>query len=152
MTYTFKIAALATLIAVGGMSFAEARDRGPREPVSFETLDTNADGQITQEELRALRAARWTNVDANGDGQISRDELLANVREGAERRVDRMIDRLDADENGTLSQAELENARGKRGGDRLFNRADSDGDGALSKTEYDTAMAEMQQRREKRQN
>lgn len=152
MTYAFKIAALATAIALGGVSLADARDGGPREPVSFETLDLNADGQITQDEMRARGAARLAQADTDGDGEISRDELLARARAGAESRVDRMMERLDADENGALSQAELEKARGNRGGGRLFNRADADGDGALSKAEYDTAVAEMQKRRDKRQN
>ena len=95
----------------------------------FAEADANNDGQLSAEEMTAAaeakaneqRAARMANrtadmikrQDTNGDGQLSLEELTAI---GGEDRMERMFDRLDADDDGTITKAELEDMDGKRGG------------------------------------
>ncbi len=108
---------------------------GPRH--SFEELDANADGKITPEEMAGHRQAMFAAADTDGDGVLSRDEMMARAQERAakraERAVERMLDRHDADGDGALSAGEMREARSGR----MFMHADADGDGAISKAEFD---------------
>ncbi|MEO0369878.1 MAG: EF-hand domain-containing protein [Pseudomonadota bacterium] len=115
---------------------------GDKRPgMSFEEVDTNADGLMTREELLAHREARFATADTDGNGALTRAELEARA-EGAqsERRakfLDRMFERRDANSDGELSLEEM--ASGKT--DKMFERADADGDGLISKAEFDAARA-----------
>lgn len=151
MTHALKLFALSAAIIVGGLSVADAKGGGHRgERASFETLDTDGDGQITKAEIEARGADRFASVDTDGNGELSKDELIAQSAERQAQRVDKMLERLDADENGTLSQAELEAAPRRGGGDRLFKRADADENGSISKEEFETAMEKRGGRDKKR--
>jgi Ca2+-binding EF-hand superfamily protein len=116
--------------------------------------DTNNDGKITVEELKAHAQARrdemFKRADKNNDGALSADE------------VGRRWERLqvaDADHNGSVTRAELDQARaegklqgkghhggrglGGEGGDHvcakgqghMFERLDKNNDGALTSDE-----------------
>lgn len=148
MTHAFKLAALGAAItlgvaATGSPGGAEAREgqhgahHGNRP--SFEMLDTNADGQLTRAELESHRAARFAEADNNGDGMLSLEELQAQGAERAAKRAARMMEHLDANSDGQLTQEEM--AQGRRGGglERMFGRVDADEDGVISKAEFDTA-------------
>lgn len=148
MTHAFKLAALGVAITLGAVATgssgnAEAREghygahHGDRP--SFEMLDTNADGQLTRAELEAHRTARFTAADSNGDGMLSVEELQAQGAERAAKRAVRMMEHLDANSDGQLTQEEM--AQGRRGGgmERMFGRVDADEDGVISKAEFDTA-------------
>ncbi|MCA0042992.1 EF-hand domain-containing protein [Celeribacter litoreus] len=121
--------------AMGGMPF------GPQ--FDFASIDTNEDGKITQDEIDAMKAARFAEIDADGNGTVDADELFAHqeaqriARQQA--RAAQMIASRDADGDGVLSQEELQN----RPQFSLFDRLDADGDGALSEDE----LANAQQRR-----
>jgi len=138
---------LKTKLALAGVGLALAMTpmmaqakggQGPR--VTFEELDANSDGSVTEAEMQAHRTARFTTADTDGDGSLSRAELEAQMKSQKEdrmsRRLDGMMDRLDADDNGSLSQEELAEAGSARKG-KGFSRLDEDGDGAVSKAEYE---------------
>jgi Ca2+-binding EF-hand superfamily protein len=138
---------LKTKLALAGVGLALALTpmmaqakggQGPR--VTFEELDADSDGSVTEAEMLAHRTARFTTADTDGDGSLSRAELEAQMKSQKEdrmsRRLDGLMDRLDADDNGSLSQEELANAGGERKG-KGFSRLDEDGDGAVSKAEYE---------------
>ena len=129
----------------GFTSSAQAAPRGERP--SFDELDANGDGQVTRAEMQAHKQARFAAMDADGDGGLSKAELLANAQARAEKRVDRMLSKLDADQDGILSTDELANSRRERGADRMFERADADGSGGISKDEFDTIKAKMKRRK-----
>ena len=80
--------------------------------------DTNNDGQITREEMRAYREARRAerNPDKNGDGVVSREEFTAAA--------DERFDRLDKNGDGVLTEDELPRRRGKN---RRHRRGDRSG-------------------------
>ncbi|QIE45279.1 calcium-binding protein [Pseudohalocynthiibacter aestuariivivens] len=136
MENTGKIICLGVAIMLGTVSVGAAdtdkgeRMHGPRH--SFEEIDTNADGQITREEIAAHRADRFAAVDTDGDGALSEAELTAQAEARTARRVARMIKRHDANGDGVLSQEEME-SRHKRD---HFKRMDTDGDGAISAEEF----------------
>ncbi len=145
-----KLTALAAAILAGSLSIAEARDGGPRERVDFETLDTDGNGEVTQTEMQARANARFADADADGNGSLSRSELLARAERANETRVDRMIKRLDANEDGALSEEELRAGRRGQGANRFFARADTDNSGGISKEEFDAVAAKAKDRRAKR--
>lgn len=143
---TLTALAGATMLSMTAMAEAHGRKGGERERPTFEQLDLNGDGGITQAEIQEARqaagAARFAETDTNGDGNLSREELVARADEKREGRVDRMIERLDANDDGMISQEELQARRG--GGDRaeergakMFERADADGNGSISQEEWD---------------
>ena len=146
MTQKLALAALGVTLALTPMmAQAKGSKHGPR--ASFEQLDANGDGSLTQAEMQAHAKARFASADSNGDGNISRAELEAqaksNASERATRRIDRMMERLDTNSDGQISASEMEAAADKRGGkrgERMFKRADADGNGSISKAEFD-AMA-----------
>ena len=86
---------------------------GPRgEGQWFNRLDTNHDGMITQDEIRAATearraemqakaAARFKAADKNGDGFLSKEEAAAIPM------IARNFDALDTNKDGQLSPEEL---------------------------------------------
>jgi Ca2+-binding EF-hand superfamily protein len=146
MKHATITATLAAAILAGATAQAIAeghgmkRDgHGPRP--AFEELDADGDGGITRDEMKAHMAARFARADADGDGLLTRDEMLARAEEqAAERRakrIDRMMDRLDADGDSALSLAEMQ----ARADGRRFDRADADGDGRITKAEMEEMRA-----------
>lgn len=123
-----------------GVAAGSAYARGDRHgaPIEFEALDTNADGQITMEEMQNRGAARLAQADTDGDGFLSLSEIETAAAERVSAHAARMLERLDANSDGKLSAEEMQ----KPGrADRRFNRVDADGDGAITKAEFDAARA-----------
>ena len=124
----------ALLLGLGGAAAADSH----RTPPTFEEIDTNSDGVISQAEIAALSAARFATLDTNGDGMVTAEELIAaGVDRAAERAADmaaKMLERLDADGDGALSLAEMPD-RAERG----FDRLDADDDGAVTREEFEAA-------------
>ncbi|GAB5445257.1 EF-hand domain-containing protein [Gymnodinialimonas sp.] len=153
-----KAGALALMIplALTAPAFAQEGDRQGPPRMIFSELDADGNGAVTLEEMQAAGANRFAAADTDGDGALSRDELLAQGAERAERRVDRLLERADADGDGLLTQAEMEEARegrrghgrGGRGPDpeRIFERMDADGDGSVTQAEFDEAVARFLER------
>jgi len=157
---TKKTLSLSVLSALVGVSVAAAQ---PGHDGHFAKLDTNGDGVVTTAELEAGALARFTKADANQDGEVTRDEAsAARTRHQKERfaardqngngqlersEVERMPDawfaRIDTDQSGALSQAELEAGRpfkhARVGKDHANGPkdlpGDADRDGVLTKAE-----------------
>lgn len=139
---------LAAVTAGSVGASAQAAGPGPRPGIDqlFERFDTDGDGQISQAEFEAAADARFADSDTDGDGVLSAEELVAAAEgrraERVARRVARMIERLDADDSGTLSQEELQ--AGRRGD--LFERLDADDDGVVTREEVAAARDDRPQR------
>lgn len=78
----------------------------PRIARNFDAIDTNRDGQVTADELRAFRDSRraehWKRLDSDGDGRINRAEAQANAP-----RLFEHFDQIDANGDGFLTPEEM---------------------------------------------
>lgn len=141
MKTTLLILAISAGAALS-MTPAQAQDRGG---MIFEELDLNNDGQVTLEELEGQQAARFAAADTDGDGALSEAELLARAEERAgdraTRMVTRMLERLDANEDGLIQADEMPERENDRM-TRRFERADANEDGAISAEEFEQARSE----------
>ena len=93
-------------------------------------MDTDKDGKISAAELAAAHVARAS----------------ADLAERADNRAKHMIVDLDSDGDGALTVEEM--MAGGRG-DKMFDRVDADNDGAISQAEADDAQAKMAERGDK---
>lgn len=148
----FKAALLGLMIPTAFVAPALAEDgERPGPAMIFEQIDLDGDGSVTLEELQGAREARFAQADTNADGTLDRDELLSRAEARAAAGVDRMLERLDADGDGVLSQEEMAEARTGRGRgpnpERIFSRMDADGDGVVTQAEFDAAAERMMERR-----
>jgi Ca2+-binding EF-hand superfamily protein len=145
-------AVLVSGLATGAMAQMGQGDgeRGPRLAEMFAAIDADSDGKVTQAELAAHRAAMFTAFDANGDGLLNTEELaareLARFTETMPARTARILDRRDANADGSLSIDEM----GDGPMENHFARIDTDNDGAISQAEAEAAAEEFGDRRGKR--
>ncbi len=134
MKRTATIVTGALIATMGLASIAVAHEgrgmRGGMEQM-FEEVDANGDGLITAAEIEAAREARFAEMDSNGDGFVTAEEIAAFADDRRGKRAARMIERLDANDDGKLSAEEM----ATRGPGRMLERLDANGDGALSKEE-----------------
>ena len=140
----------AALIAALGATQLVAQERGER--MDFATLDADGSGEITVEDLDALRDNRFADIDTNGDGSVTEAEFVAHAEAKARDRAAQMFDRLDADGDGALSRDVLESRSG-RGGDRMermLSRVDTDNSGGVSEEEFEVAKERLANRGGKR--
>jgi Ca2+-binding EF-hand superfamily protein len=105
----------------GTLSRAEVEKSMPRLSKQFDQIDTNKDGQLSRDEMKAWKktrkhahmkgnkanrqaraAERFKHADTNGDGKISRAEAEKNAP-----RLAKKFDAIDADKDGQLTQEEL---------------------------------------------
>lgn len=121
--------------------------------MSFDDVDTDADGKITAAELKAHADARFAEADTDKDGFLSAEEMQAHMLAQASARMQersaRMIEMMDADGDGKISAAEMQ--EGPRRGDRferMMSRLDRDEDGAVSRDEMDEARERWSDRRD----
>ena len=139
MTMTLRATGMILSLAILGGA-AHAKGRG----MDFETLDADGNGSITQAEFDAAHAARFAAADADSDGALTSEELIAHISAqrdgGRERRIarmaERMIDRFDTDENGSISAEEF--AATSRS-EHMIERLDEDGNGEISASEAEAA-------------
>ncbi len=130
---------LVTTILIAGGTSVSAKDRG-EGMFDFSTIDADGNGEITQAEVTAFETSRFAEADTNSDGLLSQDEILASfeARSGRElgdrasQRIERMITRLDANEDGSVSLEEQQASERAR---RIFDRLDSDDSGTISQAE-----------------
>jgi hypothetical protein len=142
MRRIFTITVLTTL-ALSAAAHA-AGPTIPMAPRSFARADVDKDGKLTLTELTPFSQRNILRLDQNGDQAISRAEIEAKLMQSMQARITRMVDNMDTDKNGTITQAELDGLLKIK-----FTKADSNGDGALSLEEAQAyklaSRAEMRQ-------
>ena len=112
-------------------------------------MDANGDGALTADEISNHRAdkmakyaksgkrgeARFKKLDTDGNGTLSKEEFDAGMSKHHAKRFQkrqaRMMEHLDANKDGKITQDEM----GTHLQDRMMARLDADGDGRISKKE-----------------
>lgn len=94
----------------------------------MERFDTDSDGKITAEEMAATRTKAMANYDADKDGGLSIDEFQSLWLEHMRSRMVRHFQQMDSDGDAKITQAEMTKLM-----DRMMSRMDRNEDGAISK-------------------
>jgi hypothetical protein len=76
--------------------------------------DQDADGRISRAEFVGARVERLSALDTNGDGSVAPEEMRAGREARREQGADRRFTRLDADGNGAVTRGEFDAAREAR--------------------------------------
>ncbi len=107
--------AIAFLALAGTASSAMASDNDGMRGMRFERADADKSGDVTFEEFSAAMKTRMGTADADGDGKMTVAEIASAIeRMRAERRAQRIVDRVDTDGDGMLTAAEIESRQKKR--------------------------------------
>jgi Ca2+-binding EF-hand superfamily protein len=118
--------------AVAGTDHDKDHKRGPHHGRIMEKLDTNKDGAISKEEFEAKRASEFSEADADKDGTVTMAELSAYHEQKREERRQarerRMFERLDENNDGTVSEDEFQKVG-------MFDRMDKNDDGKVTPDE-----------------
>ena len=97
----------------------------------LQAVDTNGDGVVSKEEFVAKRSEKFGDADVDGSAGLSLEEFtVMHEKREAERRARRVqhrFERLDANDDGIVDEAEL-----AAKADKMFGRLDANDDGALS--------------------
>ena len=113
---------------------------GGRFAAVFAAADANHDGTITRAEFDAARAARFAQMDADHNGSLSPSEM-PHWGGGAQPAAggDAQHVRGDANRDGTVSRAEWDAESA-----RMFSRLDTDNNGSITHAELQAAQQHMQ--------
>ena len=96
----------------------------------FQSMDTNNDGQVTQQEMEAGTQRLFDRLDANKDGEITREEAETGAAAIRKEELTAHFRELDADKDGRLTADESKIPQ------RFFDRLDTNHDHALSLEEF----------------
>ncbi|MBW3243680.1 EF-hand domain-containing protein [Epibacterium sp. DP7N7-1] len=124
-------------LAIAGVILAPlmAMAEGPNLP-SFDEVDMNSDGGLSQQEVRNYVDKRSRGVDFNRNGQVDATEIAEFVPSMNERQAANYIELMDRDGDDELSYDEM-----AQDVPMLFKMADADGDGKVSRAEFDATQA-----------
>ena len=130
----------------GGMQGDMRGGMGPGP--MFDRFDTDKDGRISKDEMRAGTDKLFAEADTNKDGFISKEEMAAHHKAMHDQMHERMQDKMqerwkaaDKDGDGALSKAEVDAAKMNRLS-RDFDKLDKNKDGKLSPDEIRAMMPE----------
>ena len=107
----------------------------------------------TRAAVEARAEARFARADSNRDGFVTRDELRARADSRRADRRERRFERLDSDRDGTISRAEFDSPRlgGERRAMRGERRPDRSGRGGMMRAGFgERAFAAMDMNRDGR--
>ncbi len=129
--HLFAMALVLPFVAGLAASSTWAKEPGiPRGAKTFERLDKDKNGKLELNELQPAAARRFMGLDRNEDDAVSAGEVEDWLRAMMERRRDRIMKRMDADQDGAISRAELDGYVNTQ-----FKLADADTDGGVTREE-----------------
>ncbi len=102
----------------------------PRNEKALVRLDANKDGRISLDEIKPRMDKRLTLVDVDGDKQVTSAEIDSMLQKRLERRRIRIMELLDGNRDGAITQAEFD-----RVVEDMFDKADIDNNGGVDLAE-----------------
>ena len=96
----------------------------------------NGDNQISKDEMTLHAKTRFDRADQNRDGMLSVEEMTAKYTKASERRINKMVKRIDANKDGQVSFVELQNRRKHRKQSNMLNKLDDNDNGFISAEEF----------------
>ena len=115
--------------------------RGGHFAVFFDLLDVDADNEVTRTEALRPASQRFALIDGDKNGLVTADELKVANENNPRRFGENILDRLDADGDEQISEAEFA-VRGRA----MFARADANDDGTVSYVEFANLRDDMHKR------
>ena len=101
---------IAAALLTTGPAFAgkseDGRNSDDRREAMFKNLDANDDGSISKDEFANPHAKRFKQTDRDKNGSIRLAEFETKMIERAKARAKRMFERLDANDDGAVDEAE----------------------------------------------
>jgi hypothetical protein len=79
---TLVALAVAALLPLGAAVAGEGKDKSGSMGPSFDTLDTNRDGRISQAEAGVDASLVFSSADKNGDGYLDKSEWKSRDKSG----------------------------------------------------------------------
>ncbi|MFQ6548693.1 EF-hand domain-containing protein [Aestuariibius sp. 2305UL40-4] len=129
---------LILIVALGLGYTLEASAQGGPGAASFDAIDADGDGVLSEAEMQQFSEMafeeRFARADADGDGALNAAEMEAMRSERTDRRMQRMMGRLDRNNDGLLQYVELSQMAGRN---RIFGRLDANQDGEVSRDEFE---------------
>lgn len=126
MRKTFILGGVAALSLAAAVGVATAQQApAPQHSAQHRGPDADNDGRISRAEFVDGRIARLTAQDANRDGTVSVEEVQAGRQAQRAERQAAMFDRLDTNNDGSISRAEFttrperDGPRAERAGHRM---------------------------------
>lgn len=102
--------------------------------------DMNQDGQVTQTEFMSAATTRFVNSDTNADGVLTKDEMKAARKARHSAHADKKFEGLDANADGFISKSEYDTKRAERG-EKMKKRRDANGDGVIDDADREIMKA-----------
>lgn len=138
------------LLALPTMLFAapgvQTHEQGHGRRGKIETLDKNDDGRISKDEAKGTRLEKhFTEIDTNKDGSLTRAELKAARQKHARATPAEIIAKHDTNGNKTLEANEVEQSRWGK----FFAKIDADGNGSVTEAELQEAKKKFAQHHRK---
>ncbi|MGB8818203.1 MAG: acid-shock protein [Rhizobiaceae bacterium] len=136
-TTKMALAFVALSTTLAGTALADKRNGGREMGMGggmmqpLELADADKNGEITFDEFKKAAGDRFVLADANKDGKVTVEEMAAAIEKmRAEEMAKRMITRFDADSDGAVTLAEIEN-----GQKEIYALMDRNDDGKLVEDE-----------------
>lgn len=131
------------VLAMSGVALAQGgkphdgmrNDAAPKMSRTFRLLDTNGDGKVSLDEIKAEQARLIGGADLDGDGKLSVDEFRRRGWWFQKLQTTTLFDLMDANGDRTLSADEIANPSA-----RWFKRYDKDADGGIAPSEAPLLM------------
>lgn len=137
MNKTMAVLSTVSLIKLAGAGLtASYGPDGDKQFPEFSELDLNGDNQISKDEMTAHVKTRFDRAEQNRDGMLSVEEMTAKYIKASERRINKMVKRIDANKDGQVSFVELQNRRKHRKQGNMLNKLDDNNNGFISAEEF----------------